>query len=92
MKYGDQAWSKQLYETWLKIPEAVASHLHTSTETYGVSAVSIIVNKFVTQTISNTERNERGISLIDIEHTVSCIREKCADLHNCNQYRKCYSP
>ena len=41
-------------------------------KTYGINAVSIIVNKFVTQIVSNTERTKRGISLFNIEHTVSC--------------------
>ena len=31
-------------------------------KTYGISAVSIIVNKFVTRVVSNTERTKCGIS------------------------------
>ena len=63
-------------------------------KTYGISAVSIIVNKFVTQIISNTEKTKRGISQFNIEHTSKLqlsIWEKYADLRNCNEYWKCYS-
>ena len=53
-----------MYETQLKLAEAVTSHLSTnSMKTYSISAVNIIVNKFVTQIVSNTERTKCGISL-----------------------------
>ena len=52
-------------------------------KTYGISAVSIIVNNFVTQIISNTERTKRFISLSSIRahgQLQLSIREKRVDI------------